>query len=240
MSIRTGVWAGAALSLLLAGAAQAALLERLDGQAYYDTELDITWLADANLAASNSFDVAGVGSNGLMSFRVANDWIAALNEANYLGYDDWRLPTMAFDDRTSCDWGFGGTNCGLNVDVTTGELAHMYYSTLGNVAAYDSEGNLSDDPCDTAPNSCLANTGPFSNLEPERYWTDTIYADENFIWGFDFKDGDQGFFWRTDPQAVWAVRAGDVGVIPVPGALWLLGSALGVLGLARRRSMPIV
>lgn len=33
--------------------AEAALLSRLDGTAYYDTVLDITWLADANLIASN-------------------------------------------------------------------------------------------------------------------------------------------------------------------------------------------
>ncbi|HET9062610.1 MAG TPA: hypothetical protein VFO62_04915, partial [Candidatus Binatia bacterium] len=42
----------------------AALLGRLpatpggsDYQAYYDTELDITWLADANLAQTNTFGV---------------------------------------------------------------------------------------------------------------------------------------------------------------------------------------
>ena len=45
---------------------QAALLGRLpatpggtDYQAYYDTTLNITWLADANLAASNTFGTSG-------------------------------------------------------------------------------------------------------------------------------------------------------------------------------------
>lgn len=36
---------------------------------------------------------------------------------------------------------------------------------------------------------------------------------------------------------VWAVRDGDVNVIPIPAAAWLLGSALGALGLMRRKSL---
>lgn len=52
------------LVLLLAvpGAAQATLLSRLSGAAYYDTVLDITWLADANLADSNAFGVGGAST----------------------------------------------------------------------------------------------------------------------------------------------------------------------------------
>ena len=53
--------------------ANAALVSRLNGQAIYDTDLNITWLADANLAATDSFGVAGIGafSSGGMSWVTA-------------------------------------------------------------------------------------------------------------------------------------------------------------------------
>ncbi len=72
----------ACASLLLTGTAQAALEDRdLDGDtvvdAFYDTDLDITWLRDANV-------------NGAMNWETAASWVANFN----LGaYGDWRLPT---------------------------------------------------------------------------------------------------------------------------------------------------
>ncbi|MBI5660064.1 MAG: hypothetical protein HZC43_11090 [Nitrosomonadales bacterium] len=44
--------------LLSAATAHAALTLTLGGQGVYDTGLNITWLRDANLAASNTFGVA--------------------------------------------------------------------------------------------------------------------------------------------------------------------------------------
>ena len=34
---------------------------------------------------------------------------------------------------------------------------------------------------------------------------------------------------------VWPVRPGDIGVVPIPPAAWLFGSALGVMGWMRRK-----
>ena len=45
----------------------------MTGAACYDDVLDITWLADADLAASNTFGVSGIDSFGLMSWDTAND-----------------------------------------------------------------------------------------------------------------------------------------------------------------------
>ncbi|MGK2898806.1 MAG: PEP-CTERM sorting domain-containing protein [Burkholderiaceae bacterium] len=71
-----------AAAVLLAGAAQAALQARdLNGDtvtdAFYDTDLNITWLRDANV-------------NGPMHWVDAVSWA---DNFSFAGYTDWRLPT---------------------------------------------------------------------------------------------------------------------------------------------------
>jgi len=70
MKMRMGVlWAGV-LALGLAAPAQAALFDR-GGGLIYDDVLDITWLQDANLAASNTFGVGGIDAAGWMTWDTA-------------------------------------------------------------------------------------------------------------------------------------------------------------------------
>jgi hypothetical protein len=78
---------GISLLMLVSGAANAALVSRLSGAAYYDTVLDITWLADANHAYTSGYD-----SDGLMTWSAAQTWISTLNASSYLGITNWRLP----------------------------------------------------------------------------------------------------------------------------------------------------
>lgn len=93
------IW-GITVSVLAAGSADAALLSRVGGQAYYDDVLDITWLADANYAMTSGYD-----SDGLMTWDEAQSWIGTLNTANYLGVNDWRLPATAQPDAScSLQW----------------------------------------------------------------------------------------------------------------------------------------
>lgn len=93
----------------LAGPAQAALQDRdLDGNgqvdAFYDTDLDITWLRDANV-------------NGAMDWDTAVAWADGYS---FAGHSDWRLPTSD----TTC-FGFG---------CTASEMGHLWHTELGNVA----------------------------------------------------------------------------------------------------------
>ncbi len=44
--------------LTVTGTTQAALVASADGMTIYDTDLQITWLANANLAATNTFGLA--------------------------------------------------------------------------------------------------------------------------------------------------------------------------------------
>ncbi len=232
--------------LALGSSAQAALLSRAGGQAYYDDVLNITWLADANLADTNAFGVTGIDAdNGTMPWAKANEWIGAMNSANYLGVNTWRLPTVSPLNGSSFNysWSYNGSTDliynqseqGTAYAGSTGsEMAHMYYNTLDNQG-----------PCDpvlSTVSSCvaqvdwwgLANTGPFSNLRPYVYWSGTTYApDPSSAWHFEFGYGLQGPYDKGYSGYAWAVSSGDA-LVPVPAAVWLFGSALGVMGLLRR------
>ncbi|WP_310387448.1 hypothetical protein [Roseateles sp.] len=79
---RTAFGAVSVAAMLVAGAVQAALQDRdLNGDAvvdaFYDTDLDITWLRNANV-------------NGTMSWGTAVAWADGFS---FAGHDDWRLPT---------------------------------------------------------------------------------------------------------------------------------------------------
>lgn len=228
------------LLLFISSTANAALYSRLGGQAYYDSTLNITWLANANLADSNDFGVSGVSFNGAMSWSTANDWIAAMNTAAYLGTSDWRLPFMLDTGASGCDLAFTGTDCGYNVQTKSGstvysEMAHLFYVTLGNTGLYDTGGSLTG--CAGFPNYCLSNAGPFSNLQANYYWTGTQYApDTSKAWYFNFGSSSQYPEPASSDLYAWAVRPGDIAAVPVPGAVWFFSGALALLGAVRRRA----
>ncbi len=93
--------------LLASGAAQATLFDRGGGM-IYDSDLNITWLADANYAQTSGYD-----ADGRMNWGAANTWADNLV---YGGYSDWRLPTS-----DTCY----GYNC------TGSEMGHLFYQELG-------------------------------------------------------------------------------------------------------------
>ncbi len=227
------ILASAALSLglLSAPGAHAALVSVLGGQAINDTGLNITWAANANLAATNIFGLAyGVDygtdiwgnqsviySSGAMTWGGAMKWIGAMNAANYLGYSDWRLPTTLLPDATCSS---GGMNC------TGSEMGHLFYNELGGVAF------------SSIASTHNANYSLFSNLLSYNYWSSTEYASSVpvYAWGFNFNGGGQGAPAKNTQIYALAVRSGQVAAVPVPAAGWLLGSGLlGLMGVARRR-----
>jgi hypothetical protein len=222
--------------------AQASLLGRApltpggtDYQAYYDTVLKITWVADGTLSKTTGYD-----GDGRMNWAAAQTWIESLNAGSYLGVSGWRLPTILDTNAPGCQVSNGGTDCGYNPQTigrqVFSEMATLYYLTLGNVALTDTTGG--SNYCPQAPIFCLVNTGPFSNLQPSAYWSGTTAAFfPDRALRFDFNNGYQTDSPKIANFFVLPVTAGDplAAPVPVPASIALFGSALGVTGLLRRK-----
>ncbi len=183
-----------------------------------------------------------------MNWDTANSWIAAMNAdggTGYLGFNDWRLPTLSPQDGTAFNYDFlidGTSDRGYNVSApgtlyagsTASEMAHLFFTTLGNSAFYDAAGV--ETGCVSV--LCLSNPGPFSNIQAANYWFGLEYAPfTDIAWEFRFAYGNQYASSKLYSFYALAVRPGDISAVPVPAAVWLFGSGLmGLLSVARRKS----
>ena len=117
------------ISLGLVGSADAALVSRLGGLAYYDNQLDVTWAQDANIV------------NGRMDWNTATAWAAGLTIA---GVSGWHLPDM---DKNNDDT---IVNCssGAQAACADNEYGYLYYygagTTLGGGVTPASPGPFSN------------------------------------------------------------------------------------------------
>lgn len=195
----------------LPGIASASLVDR-GGGLIYDTDLNITWLADANYAFTSGYDQQDF-TDGLMTYAYAMTWA---DQLTYGGFTNWRLPTTLQPDATCAtqySFGSGQFNC------TGSEMGHLFYTELASVAGNGSVHN--------------ANYNLFTNLSLDQYWSSTPVATlANYSWQFNFLNGNQYVQLKTGAIRAMAVHAGDIGAatVPVPAAGWLFAS--GLLSLA--------
>lgn len=251
MNTRKMQLAGLVLAMGLSGAAHAALQGRdLNGstdsfEAYYDTVLNITWLADGNYAKTSGYD-----ADGKMNWAAANTWAANLSLYNPLTnqtYADWRLPTVEPINGTSFNDSYvfnGSTDYGYNISeqgtafagATGSEMAHLFYNTLDNKGLCDPATSTASS-CIYQPGYGLANTGPFTSLQVEDiYWSATQYGTSpSRAWLFVMSEGAQVESFKTETYYALAVSPGDVAAVPEPEAWGLLLSGLALVGWAARR-----
>jgi len=151
----------------------------------YDTVNNITWLADANLAATNLFGLplcSGSGSGlqtcinatGSMDYPSAAAWVAAMNAADYLGHSNWQLPRLRSRTATVRE---RGERRQFRIRLRGGALASVY-----NGLGFRSPNTAVPIPNTTA--------GPFRNLQPYLYWSSSNGASpENGNAAFSFTTG---------------------------------------------------
>ncbi len=161
------------------------------GQTIYDPVMNVTWLANANLAATNTFGLPPcknqgtpklcVNQDGAMNWNSADQFVKNMNTYNgtgYLGQTNWVLPPM-------------DPGCGTSYSCasTSDPLGQLFYDRLGL-----SPGK----PVVATPDIAV---GPFTNLQPYLYWAcgaDNIRDLCNatpapgFEWSFSFGNGFQG------------------------------------------------
>jgi hypothetical protein len=219
------------------GVSNASLFDRGNGM-IYDNVLNITWLQDANYAATSGYSTS---NNGAMNWNQATAWVSNLN---YQGLTGWRLPTITDTGSPGCEsFAYSGTDCGWNVDTRYSELAYLYHVNLGNQSVVDPSGQ-SQWGYSYIANSAFQDTAhgnapdSFSNLQSNPYWSGTEYApNTSNAWLFYFSDGTQVNQSKDlNFMYAWAVRPGDVAVVPIPRAVWLFISALSFLSYYRRKT----
>lgn len=171
--------------------------------AYYDTALNITWLANANLAAGSVYDDdeyaqytsgGNTTTDGAMTLANARSWAS---ELNLYGESGWRLPNSGFNFVNQASQGVM-------------ELDHLYKITLGN--NYFNQ-----------PNPGLTNTGPFQNIKIDHmYWLETETIESWYAWHYGFDGIGAGGTFSNEVKYIWAVKDGDVLTVPEPNTLSLL------------------
>ena len=160
-----------------------------DSSLVFDSALKITWLSQADLAMTDTFGLPmgfnssstaiSINPDGSMNYPTAVAWINAMNAADYMSHDDWRLPDTSDDPH--------GKQAGYYHDKS--EMGELYYNEFGAQAGA------------TVLSTPNAATGLFQNFQPELYWSETSNASASANNGhktFSFGNGYQGGNYDAD------------------------------------------
>lgn len=179
--------------------------------AFYDADLDITWLANADV-------------RGPLHWEDAMAWASSLDVHGTTG---WRLPTLG--QEPNCNPQPPPQECFPVVVPGTSELEHMFRVTLGNTAAATPD--LAT--WNTGP---FVDLQPAPYFTDQRAFFAGGFAP---AWIFDMGTGSHDVDGNQLALFAWAVHAGDIAPIPELPSLELAMAGLALLGArtCRRRSL---
>ncbi|NCF63588.1 MAG: DUF1566 domain-containing protein [Gammaproteobacteria bacterium] len=165
-------------------------------------------------------DVLNITWTADANINGADDWDAQVAWAAALdinGVTGWRLPSIDVD-------GGGIFDCATSTqaECTDNEYGHLFYYGADTIKG---NGNEIDPDVDASP---------FTDVQSDWYWSSTLNGSLPYF--FNFSEGTFTIAGKATNIAAWAVKDGDVGVVPIPAAVWLFGSALGLLGWVRRKA----
>lgn len=224
-----------ALIFLLPTAAQAQLQSRDlngDGQvdAYYDSQQDISWLADANYAGTlglgGGTDALGYSiPAGYARLSVERSWV---QQFDVYGVTGWRLPQVFASTAPSlggaCPAGF---ICSGFVSLES-ELTRLYAQLGGDLSMFQNvQSRYWAGPYGTGP---AGSTGSFAQVF-------------NSASGTSFGTDEVDVPFASMMLAVWAVRSGDVATVaavPEPSTYALMLAGLACVGWVSRRRAAAV
>ena len=185
------------LLLFTSTTANAALIGRLETAlgseiflAYFDDDLNKTWLTDANFSGTTgytdplyTFDASGTGE---MIFQDALDWV---NQLSFGGNDEWHLPTQA-------------------------NMEHLHYVELGNLLYSDPAwlpGNENSDPFINVGSNHYWSSQP-GIIFNFREGTSNSGAslDQNYFHAWAVADGD---VFVPIPPSLWLLGSGLLGLV---------------------------
>ncbi len=216
------------IGALFFGDATAALFNRGNGL-IYDSDLNITWLSDANYAKTSDYD-----GDGRMTWADAKIWA---DNVVYAGFSDWRLPSTTQPDpncQLQMDYGPPYGLQGFLSNCTASEMGHLFYNELGGVALnpINTTHNASYDLFQNIQADDVQGEGLFDN-----YWSGTSFAPSiSGAWLFNFSNGRQNALGTDNGFFAWAVRSGDV---PEPNSLVLATIALAAFCGSTRRPCAV-
>lgn len=173
----------------------AELYERNGGTMIYDSDQDITWLADANYAAT--LYETSCGEKGVEDGRMGNPSAQEMvKNMRFGGYTDWRLPVTEEVDETCQVQSVTGSS---SYDCTGGEMGSLFYNALGGKAKH------------RLTQTHNSNYSKFRNVQSGTYWTGTDFSPVPQIgMNFQTSDGAQNANSKSVKLLVWPVRDGDV------------------------------